>query len=311
VNLTQQATNRVLMIRPLRFAGNAQTADSNRFQDLTVQDAEEVIQSQALDEFDALVNQLQVAGVEVHVFADTPAPHTPDSIFPNNWFSTHDDGTLVLYPMQAINRRLERRADVFEHLSKQGLRITRTVDFTDHESRGEFLEGTGSLVLDRVQRIAYACLSPRTHLNVLGEFAQQLDYDLVTFDAADADGVPIYHTNVLMCIGTRFAVVCVDAIAMAQRADVLASLVQSGHEVITITMTQMQAFAGNMLELQNESGGLCLAMSQSAFDALKPEQRQRLHQLSGELVVTAIPTIERLGGGSVRCMLAELFLPLR
>lgn len=306
-----QAAQRVLMIRPVRFAGNLQTADSNRFQDLSDQLEAAQAQSLALAEFEALVQQLEVAGVQVLVVADTLQPHTPDSIFPNNWFSTHADGTVVLYPMQAVNRRLERREDVLQYLSAQGLRIARAVDMTGHELHDCYLEGTGSLVLDRVHRIAYACVSPRTHLDALGDFAQQLDYELVTFDATDAAGVPIYHTNVLMCVGQRFAVLCSDAIAAHERAGVMESLVRTGHELVLITHEQMNAFAGNLLELQNESGGHCIAMSQSAHDALTPQQRQRLIALSGPLIVSPIPTIERLGGGSVRCMLAEVFLPVR
>ncbi len=305
-----QSTDQVLMIRPVRFAGNAQTAASNRFQNLAEQQAAEVVQAAACAEFDALVSQLTAAGVNVFVLDDTPEPHTPDSIFPNNWVSFHADGVVVLYPMLAPNRRLERRMDVLQHLSGQGLRIRQTIDLTPHEADEKFLEGTGSLVLDRVHRNAYACISPRTDLDVLGDFAQRLDYELVTFDAVDPDGVPIYHTNVLMCIGTRFAVLCTEAIAAHERDAVLHALRSTGHEVIEITPAQMQCFAGNMLELQGAQG-LCVALSQSAFDSLSVAQRDQLQVLAGPLLVAAIPTIERLGGGSVRCMLAEVFLPAR
>ncbi|MGC3982830.1 MAG: arginine deiminase-related protein [Steroidobacteraceae bacterium] len=303
-----QSTHQVLMIRPVRFAGNTATAASNHFQQLSGDHAD--AQSQALAEFNELVRRLRAASVLVHEVADTLEPHTPDAIFPNNWVSFHDDGTVVLYPMLALNRRLERRMDVLQCLSEQGLRIRQTIDLTTHEADEKFLEGTGSLVLDRVNRIAYACISPRTDLDVLGDFAQRLDYELVTFDAADA-GVPIYHTNVLMCVGTRFAVLCSEVIAAHERAAVLHALRSSGHEVIEISAVQMRAFAGNMLELRTEQGELCVAMSQSAFDALTAVQRQKLNELAGTLVVSAIPTIERLGGGSVRCMLAEVFLPRR
>ncbi len=298
------------MIRPVRFAGNVQTAASNRFQNLAEQQSVAAVQSAACAEFDELVTRLRAAGVRVHVLDDTPEPHKPDSIFPNNWVSFHADGTVVLYPMLAPNRRLERRMDVLQYLSAQGLRIQQTIDLTAHEADDKYLEGTGSLVLDRAHRIAYACISPRTDLDVLGDFAQRLDYELVTFDAADAGGVPIYHTNVLMCIGTRFAVLCTEAIAAHEQAAVLHALRSTGHEVIEITLAQLQCFAGNMLELQTPQG-LCVALSQSAFDSLSTAQRKQLQALAGPLVVAAIPTIETLGGGSVRCMLAEVFLPAR
>jgi len=306
-NSKSKLSSHVLMIRPVRFAGNEQTAESNRFQQLA--SAHNInAQTTALHEFDALVAALRNVGVRVTVLDDTLSPHTPDSIFPNNWFSTHADGTVVLYPMQAENRRLERRMDVFDVLRAQGLSINHIVDLAHHESSGQFLEGTGSLVLDRVQRVAYACRSPRTHAAVLTEWASKLGYQLVLFAAADADGVPIYHTNVLMCVGRQFAVVCVEAIVLAERQRVLTSLANSGHEVIAITHAQMNQFAGNMLALQGAQE--VVAMSASAHASLMPMQRERLAALGGTLVVVAIPTIERLGGGSVRCMLAEICLPL-
>lgn len=299
------------MIRPVRFAGNEQTAASNRFQQGAGSQTAAATQAQALAEFEQLVTALRAAGIKVHVLDDSPEPHTPDAIFPNNWVSFHADGTVVLYPMLAPNRRLERRDDLLPYLSAQGLKIQRTIDLSVHEAEDKFLEGTGSLVLDRTHRIAYACLSPRTDLDVLGEFAQRLDYELVTFDACDEAGVPIYHTNVLMCVGTRFAVLCTEVIAAHEQAAVLHALRSSGHEVIEITAAQMQAFAGNLLELQTAGGELCVALSQTAFDALTAAQRARLHALAGPLIVAPIATIERLGGGSVRCMLAEVFLPAR
>src|SRR5690606_29538207 len=203
-----QAATDVLMIRPVRFMGNPQTSASNAFQQRAAMSADEA-QRLARAEFDDLAERLASAGVGVHVIEDTLDPHTPDSIFPNNWVSFHADGTVVLYPMLAPNRRAARRMDVLETLSaRHGFRITRVVDLTPYERSGKYLEGTGSMVLDRSGRIAYACLSPRTDLDVLRDFAQQLDYEIVAFEAFDAGGFPIYHTNVLMCIGTRFAAVC-------------------------------------------------------------------------------------------------------
>lgn len=305
-----QSTHHVLMIRPTRFAGNVQTAESNRFQNLDTPQTEQD-QMQACEEFEGLVSALQDAGVHTHVFDDTLEPHKPDSIFPNNWVSFHADGSAVLYPMQAPNRRLERRMDVLQSLSAQGFRIARTFDLTAHEQHERYLEGTGSLVLDRLNRIAYACVSPRTDLDVLGDFSQQLDYELVTFEAYDSGDAPIYHTNVLMCIGTRFAVVCTAVIAAHERAGVLDMLRGTGRTVIEITAEQMYAFAGNMLELRNARGELLIALSSSALAALGAEQRATLTELAGPLISAPIPTIERLGGGSVRCMLAEIFLPVK
>lgn len=297
----------VLMIRPVRFEGNPQTAPSNAFQAST--SASLQAQSLALAEFERLRAALVAAGVRVHVFDDTDEPHTPDSIFPNNWVSFHADGTAVLYPMLAENRRLERRMDVLERLSMQhGFRITRVVDLSHHERDGRFLEGTGSLVLDRAHRVAYACISPRTDLDVLGDFAQQLDYDVVAFEAFDSKGAPIYHTNVMMSVGTSFAVVCSASIREDERAGVLDALRSTGRTVVDLSFEQMLGFAGNLLELRSGEGGRVVAISQRAIDVLQPEQREILRG-DGRIVSAAIPTIETLGGGSVRCMLAEVFLP--
>lgn len=304
-----QSAADVLMIRPMRFAGNPQTLPSNRFQ-LTTSKAADEVQAAALREFDDLVATLGEAGVNVHVFEDTPQPHTPDSIFPNNWVSFHADGTVVLYPMLAENRRQERRNELLEQLSARiGFRIARVIDLTHHEHDGKYLEGTGSLVLDRVHRIAYACSSPRTDLDVLGDFAQQLDYDVVAFEAADAAGAAIYHTNVLMCIGTRFAAVCSACIREDERAAVIDALRTTGHTIIDLSMEQLASFAGNMLELRSTRADRVVAMSACAFDALSSQQREIIEQQAGPIVCAGIPTIETLGGGSVRCMLAEIHLP--
>lgn len=298
------------MIRPVRFAGNEQTAASNRFQQLDAVPNGDSAQALAAAEFDALVNVLRGTGVQVHVFDDTPEPHTPDSIFPNNWVSFHADGTVVLYPMLAQNRRLERRLDLVSSLNAQhGFHVTRTVDLTHREAEGKFLEGTGSLVLDRIQHIAYACLSPRTDMDVLGEFAQRLDYEIVAFEASDAGGAAIYHTNVLMCVGTRFAAICAECIEPARRSAIVRMLQSGGRSVIELSFAQMHSFAGNMLELRTQTGATVVALSGTAHAALSIEQKQQLQQAAGTLVSSPIPTIERLGGGSVRCMLAEVHLP--
>lgn len=306
----RQTAADVMMIRPVAFAGNPQTRPSNAFQQVDVSGESAANQAAALREFDELAAALDQAGVTVHVFEDTPEPHTPDSIFPNNWVSFHADGTVVLYPMLAENRRLERRLELIEALStKHGFHASRVIDLTRHEHAGRYLEGTGSLVLDRIHRVAYACVSPRTDLDVLGDFAQQLDYDIVAFEAHDANGKAIYHTNVLMSVGERFAAVCLSAIREDERDGVLSQLRGTGRAVVDLTLEQMNSFAGNMLELGSSLTGSVVAMSQQALDALAPEQRATLESSAGPIVAAAIPTIERLGGGSVRCMLAELHLP--
>jgi hypothetical protein len=310
--LDRQTATDVMMIRPVAFAGNLQTQPSNAFQQLESGAADPAHQAAALREFDGLVATLDRAGVAVHVFEDTPEPHTPDSIFPNNWVSFHADGTVVLYPMLAENRRLERRLDLLEALSsRHGFHASRVIDLTRHEHTGRYLEGTGSLVLDRIHRVAYACVSPRTDLDVLGDFAQQLDYDIVAFEARDAGGAAIYHTNVLMSVGERFAAVCLGAIREDEREGVLNQLRSTGRAVIDLSMQQMNAFAGNMLELGSSLTGSVVAMSERARDALTAEQRATLESSAGPIVPAAIPTIEKLGGGSVRCMLAELHIPKR
>lgn len=304
-----QSARSVLMVRPAAFGSNPDTRASNAFQRDQPPLAAEELQRLVLREFDAVVHALDGAGVHVLALDDDPRPPRPDAVFPNNWVSFHADGTVVLYPMLAPSRRLERRVEILEQVSKH-FRITRTVDLAEHERQGAFLEGTGSLVLDRTHRLAFACLSPRTHLDALGDFAQQLDYEIASFDAVDAGGTPIYHTNVLMCIGERFAALCVEAIVAAPRqAAIVRILEETGHEIIALSHAQMNAFAGNMLELQGRAGKV-IAMSASALAALTPGQRNRLEQ-HGQIVASAIPTIEHCGGGSVRCMLAEIHLPAR
>ena len=300
----------IMMIRPVRFGGNPQTAASNRFQ-LTADDVSaEQAQATARREFDSFAGILRDAGIGVHVFDDTPEPHTPDSIFPNNWVSFHADGSAVLYPMLAENRRQERRTELLQALSAEhGFRIARVVDLTHYERDGKFLEGTGSLVLDRIHRIAYACTSPRTDLDVLGDFAQQLDYDVVAFESTDAGGVAIYHTNVMMCVGTRFAAVCSASIREDERPAVLDALRTTGHAILDLSMQQLGEFAGNMLEVRSAGGDRHIALSRRALDSLTADQRALMEEYGGRTICAPIPNIETLGGGSVRCMLAEIHLP--
>lgn len=302
-----QAAPAVLMVRPARFGHNAETAGSNFFQrgpDLAGDEA-----ADALREFDALALALSRAGVRVHEFGGQPEAALPDEIFPNNWLSLHADGTAVLYPLLAPIRRRERRTDVLAALRGQhGYRIGPVVDLTHFEDRGEFLEGTGSLVLDRQHRTAYACLSPRTHATPLAEFGRTLGYEAATFRAVDRAGRPIYHTNVLLAIGTRFAAVCTAAIAdPAERRAVVARLKDTGHEIVNLSFDQLEAFAGNLLELDGTHGPV-IALSAAALRSLDAGARRTLERHGG-LVSADVATIERIGGGSVRCMLAEIPLP--
>ncbi|MEM7281548.1 MAG: arginine deiminase-related protein [Pseudomonadota bacterium] len=307
--MVAQSTSTVLMVRPVAFQSNPLTAASNSFQNHDADAAIEVVQAQALGEFEGLVAALQNAGVEVIVVDDKHEPHTPDAVFPNNWISTHSDGTVVTYPMMANNRRLERRRDVMDKVLPQaGFDIAKIVDFSPAERKEQFLEGTGSLVLDRVNGIAYACLAPRTHPAVLDNFASSLDYKVVLFTAVDRQGQQIYHTNVLMCIGTGYSVICTQAIAdEAERDQVLDSLHTTGHEIVDISYAQLEQFAGNMLELMSAEGDRLLAMSQRAADCLTAAQKEVLSQYVN-IVSAPINVIEDNAGGSVRCMLAEVFL---
>ena len=309
MNKESQLASSVLMIRPKRFQSNPQTAESNAFQtEPDLSPAEQ--QRAALPEFEQLVSALRDAGIDVIVFDDTSEPHTPDSVFPNNWVSFHADGTVVLYPMEAENRRGERRLDIVERLDTElGFQVRQVLDLSHHEKDGHFLEGTGSMVLDRANRVAYACLSTRTDLEVLGDFAQRMDYEVVAFEAVDRDGVPIYHTNVLMNVGEKFAVICDAAITREdQRAAVLERLESTDHEIIRLDFDQLEAFAGNMLELRAADGAPVMAMSRRAWDSLSEQQRTKL-ETELRIVAAAINDIEDSAGGSVRCMLAEIHLP--
>jgi hypothetical protein len=301
-----QTASAVLMIRPARFGANPETAGSNRFQKAGASEGDAAA---ALREFDGLVGKLVAADVGVVVAGDTPEPPKPDACFPNNWVSFHADGSVVLYPMMAPSRRAERSEEPVLQVARAGFRILRRVDLSPLEARGEYLEGTGSLVLDRVQRIAYACRSPRTTSAALGEFCAALGYRAAAFDAFGPDGRPAYHTNVMMAIGDSFAVVCAEAIPDAdQRQAILGQLEESGRAVVAIDAGEMNGFAGNVLALRSRRGEPLIAGSEAAFRALAPDRRRRLER-HGTFVTAPIPTIERLGGGSVRCMIAEIFLP--
>jgi hypothetical protein len=304
-----QSAAAVLMVRPARFGFNPQTAASNAFAH-SQEGASAGVQEAALREFDALAEQLARAGLQVIVVEDTAHPVKPDAIFPNNWVSFHRDGTVVLYPMMAPNRRLERRDEVLAEVAAAGFRITRTIDLYHREELGQYLEGTGSLVLDRPRHLAYANISPRTDLDALGEFAQQLDYELVTFESVDAAGRPVYHTNVMLAIGAGFAVLCAESIAEKRSRDaVRETLCATGRDIVEISFAQMHAFAANVLELA-PSGATLIALSATAWACLDAHQRRTLEK-HGNVLAAEIPVIEHFGGGGVRCMLAEVHLPPR
>lgn len=308
--LARQSTNSVLMIRPAAFARNEVTKPTNAFQTGSESIDGAVVARAAVAEFNAVVATLVARGIDVHLFEGRTTMSLPDEIFPNNWLSTHDDGTVVLYPLFAWNRRGERRRDIVDELQQKvgGYRIERVVDLAILEERDHFLEGTGSLVLDRTGNTAYACRSPRTHAEALHVFTQRLGYQPVLFDAFDRNGQPIYHTNVMMAIGDSFAIVCLSAIPeVKERYRVLRRLEESGREVIEISLEQMHAFAGNVLELTGRDGKL-LVMSTGAARSLAPDQLAAIGA-HAEIVTVNVGTIERYGGGGVRCMLAEIFLP--
>ncbi|MEM8984338.1 MAG: arginine deiminase-related protein [Pseudomonadota bacterium] len=304
----QQSTDTVVMIRPFAFGFNADTAASNRYQ--AQQPPEHDVSEVARREFDALASTLSAAGVNVVTVDDTADPHTPDALFPNNWFSTHADGQVVLYPMLAPSRRAERRRDIFEQLqTDRGHSVSDITDFSGLEANDVFVEGTGSLVLDRHAKVAYACLSDRTDPVGVKTICQALGYTPVMFTGVDAGGIPIYHTNVCLAIGTNWAIVSAEALASSvERAAVLDALAESGREIVTISLNQVAKFCGNALELMSTSGETLIAMSSQAHGALDELQRLTLSR-HGRIVHADIGTIERLAGGSVRCMLAEIFLP--
>ncbi len=306
--MSQQSTNAVVMIRPQRFYPNPETALDNAFQQEIVADSPDTISARAQTEFDCAVETLSSAGVAVHVFEDTPTPAKPDAVFPNNWFSTHHDGRVALYPMHTPSRRPERRRDLIERL-RERYRVTEVVDYSPYEKRGLYLEGTGSLVLDHVHRIAYVSLSRRADREPLEQFCADFDYEALTFTSSGDDGRPIYHTNVMMCLGSQFALVGLDMIDdRAQRETVRARLEETGKTIVALDRNQIANFAGNALELHNEQDKL-LVLSTRAVAHLTGEQRATLERFS-RLLPLSLPTIE-LAGGSARCLLATIHLPLR
>lgn len=297
-----QTTSHLLMIRPVHFGYNAQTAVNNTFQTREKQDD---VQERALREFDALVVQLRARGIDVTVIEDSPLPHTPDAIFPNNWISFHDQQTLCLYPMFAPNRRQERKSSVLEILS-QKFSFKHRIDLTHYETSRQFLEGTGSMVLDRDFGIAYAGLSPRTDPQVLADFCRQTGYRSSVFHAADKQGRLIYHTNVMMCVADRFVVICLESIRdPEEKKSVKETIGSTAKEIIPISRDQMNHFAGNMLQVENAAHEKFLVMSTAAYQSLNREQLDKLSSFN-QLLHSPLNSIETNGGGSARCMIAEI-----
>ena len=302
----RQTADAVLLVRPAAFGFHAEAAASNAF---AVHNPDSGVRAKAIGEFDRLARRLDDAGVEVLVLDDRAEPGKPDAVFPNNWVSFHADGTMALYPMATERRRLERETtQVTQLLEKQGFEVRRTIDLSAHEQHGHFLEGTGSLILDRPHRRALANRSVRTHPDVVAAFDTALGYDTHLFDAADDAGQPIYHTNVLLSLGTDWAILCTDAVAETDRAGLAAAIRDGGRELVEVGFEQMRGFCCNILELRSSTGGPVIALSHSALQALSAEQRRTLERFA-TLADVHVPTIEAVGGGSVRCMIAEIHLP--
>lgn len=302
-----QTTNNVLMIRPVRFTYNTQTAESNSFQNEALREDAENTQKKALKEFDTMVQALRKEGINVNVIEDTPEPHTPDSIFPNNWISFHQNNDIILYPMQAENRRLERRNDIITTLQKT-YQVNEVIDFSHYEKENKFLEGTGSLILDRENKIAYCCLSPRANQDLLKEFGEKMQYKMIVFDALDRQNKPIYHTNVVMCMGDKFGVICLDCVPdKTQKQNIIDIFKETNKELIEISFEQLENFAGNMLQLKTNQNSTILVMSERAFKSLENTQIEKISKYT-KIFHSPLYTIENNGGGSARCMIAEIFL---
>ncbi|XP_031634402.1 uncharacterized protein LOC116347809 [Contarinia nasturtii] len=304
-----QSTNSILMIEPIAFRFNVQTAVNNYFQ---VNDESAETQTKALQEFTAFVKKLKAKGVNVITVKDTLVPHTPDSIFPNNWVSFHEDGTIILYPMFAENRRLERRMDILERLTEEGFHISAIKDYSIFESENKFLEGTGSMILDRVNRIAYGAISLRLSEEIFMKWCSQFGYQPIvfhSFQSINGQRLPIYHTNVIMCVASGFAVICLDSIdSKLERELVEKTLTDSHREIIEISEGQVNCFAGNMLEVKNDEGKQFLVMSECAYQCLTSKQIQTIENYT-EIIYSNLQAIEKSGGGSARCCMAEIFLP--
>lgn len=297
------------MVRPANFAFNAETAENNAFQSRDNLMSAQEMRTHAMAEFDAFVAKLREAGVDVIVAEDSAVPAKPDAVFPNNWVTFHQEGYVVTYPMFAPTRRLERQEAVIETVLQHGFRAEARFHFEDNEARDRFLEGTGSIIFDHQHRLAYACLSPRTEASLLEELCQKIGYEKVVFHSVDAQGQDIYHTNVMMALGETFVVICLDSVRDAEERRMLETrFKETNKEIVDISLDQMNAFAGNMLQVRNLAGQVILVMSNTAYHALTPAQIAQLEKHT-QLLHSPINTIETYGGGSARCMMAEVFLP--
>lgn len=299
-----QGTKEIMMVRPKHFGFDQTTAASNSFQNEEGAEATHEISKLAIIEFNAAVNKLREAGIIVHVIEDTDGPVKPNAVFPNNWVSFHEDKVL-LYPMLAENRRWERRPDVLDQLRGTGIAIGDVIDLSEFEKEEKYLESTGSMVLDYENELAYACLSSRTDMEVMEKFCDTTGFDAFTFDSFDKEGASVYHTNVLMCIAAKYVVICMESIPEQQQDTLIEALEKTGHEIIPLSMDQMYAFAGNMLEVIDNDGNSILVMSDTALKSLDQDQKDRISRYSTILSVE-IPTIEKYGGGSVRCMMCRV-----
>jgi hypothetical protein len=302
----QSSPHALLMIRPAHFGFNPETASSNAFQQDSGEEVSE-IQKRVLDEFDKVISQLKENDIEVLVVPDTKEPIKPDAVFPNNWISTSEEGVIITYPMMAPSRRLERRSDIID-LLKDKFNVRNLIDITNFENQEKFLEGTGSIIYDHTNKLAYACRSPRTDETLLIQLCKQIGYESVVFNAIDENGKPIYHTNVMMWLGEKMAGVCLDSIKSEHEQEtVLGKLSDSNHKVIAISYQQMKALAGNMFEVKNRKGEPFLLMSQTAYESLLPGQLNEITKYAEPLIVS-IDTIEQYGGGGIRCMVAGIYL---
>ena len=302
-----QTTSHLLMIRPAAFGFNAETAVNNAFQH---QSTDNNVNASAQNEFDDFVAALRLHQIDVTVIDDSVSPHTPDSVFPNNWASFHNDGKVVLYPLFALNRRMEREKGVLSKINEKFV-VDATIDLTSYEKEDIFLEGTGSMVLDRDYNIAYACLSPRTHPEAFHNFCTRMGFTPILFTAVDETGLPIYHTNVMMCVAGKYVVICLDSVRDEPEKEVLReTFKKTGKQVIPISYAQMNAFAGNMLQVENTEGEKFLVMSTQAYQSLASDQVTLLESYN-QIIHSALNIIEENGGGSARCMMAEIFLPIK
>ncbi|NNE15981.1 MAG: amidinotransferase [Saprospiraceae bacterium] len=304
--MSQTITDTILMVRPKHFGYNAETAENNAFQNKEGSENIGQIKKSALEEFDNMVSVLKSYDIDVIVIEDTDEPIKKDSVFPNNWFTTHADGKIVTFPMNAVSRRAERRDDIIERIENE-YNFNKRYCFEYLEDENQFLEGTGSMILDRDNRIIYACISPRTDIRALEKFSVLINYSKIIFHAFDNNDQLIYHTNVMMAMGKDFVVICLDSIRDSDEHDTLVrQFSQTGKEIIDISIEQMNQFAGNMLQVKSKMGEPILIMSQAAYNSLNITQIDKLSEFT-KVISIPIPTIEKYGGGSVRCMMAEIF----